>query len=46
MIGAGDVAFCSGGNMRGLYDGYIGVVPKFYQSNYTGTLYKMDFGLA
>jgi enoyl-CoA hydratase/carnithine racemase len=25
MSGAGDVAFCSGGDMRGLYDGNIGL---------------------
>ena len=32
--------------MRGLYDGYIGMKPKIYQSTYTGTLYKMDYALS
>ncbi|CDW74362.1 UNKNOWN [Stylonychia lemnae] len=43
MEGAGDQAFCSGGNMRGLYDAYIGVRPREYQGIYTGTLYNVDY---
>ena len=46
MSGAGDVAFCSGGNMRGLYDGYVGVMSKYYQPTYTGVLYRTDYALA
>ncbi len=30
MKGSGDVAFCSGGDMRGLYDAYISLKPKVY----------------
>ena len=30
MTGAGDVAFCSGGDMRGLYDGNCGLKPKYF----------------
>ena len=30
MTGAGDVAFCSGGDMRGLYDGNCGLKPKHF----------------
>jgi enoyl-CoA hydratase/carnithine racemase len=44
--GAGNVAYCSGGDMKGLYDAYIGIKPKIYQSTYTGTLYRMDYALA
>ena len=46
MSGAGDIAFCSGGDMRGLYDGNIGIKPKHFQPTFTGTLYRMDYALA
>jgi len=46
MSGAGDVAFCSGGDMRGLYDGNCGLKPKIFQPTFTGTLYRMDNALA
>ena len=42
MEGAGEKVFCSGGDMRGLYDANYGVLPKSYQPTYTGTLYKVD----
>eukprot|EP00347_Sterkiella_histriomuscorum_P014796 403359492 len=45
MEGKGSKAFCSGGDMRGLYDGYIGKMPKVYQHKYCGTLYKVDYAL-
>lgn len=44
--GAGDISYCSGGDMKGLYNGYQGINPKLYQSMYIGTLYTMDYGLA
>ena len=46
MKGAGDTAFCSGGDMRGLYDAYISIKPKVYQPTFTGTLYRTDNALA
>ena len=46
MSGAGETAFCSGGDMRGLYDAYIQIKPKVYQPTFTGTLYRTDNALA
>ena len=30
VSGAGGKSFCSGGDMRGLYDAYTGAMPKSY----------------
>ena len=45
MSGKGEKAFCSGGDMKGLYYGYTGQMPKSYQPRYCGTLYNVDFAL-
>lgn len=45
MYGYGDT-FCTGGDIKYLYDAEVGLIPKTYQPNFIGRVYVMGYNLS